>query len=68
MPSKVEQILLAAISERQELVQQLWFYGFEVEALGHYSELKSLRYRLREVRDAHTRPNHPGAAGHSQTE
>jgi hypothetical protein len=68
MPSKVESILLAAIMERQELVQQLWFYGHEREASEQYTELKALRAKLREVRNANSRSSNPGASGNPQAE
>jgi hypothetical protein len=61
-------VLIAAIEERRELVQQLWFYGFEAEATQQYEELRLLRQRLREVQNADTRLNHPGAHGDQAAE
>lgn len=61
-------ILMAAIEERRELVQHLWFYGHTELASEHYAELRQLRARLREVENANTRHDNPGASGDSQTE
>lgn len=65
--NRTKWVLIAAIEERRELVQQLWFYGFEVEATEQYAELRRLRARLRELRDADTRLSDSGVDGDSQT-
>jgi hypothetical protein len=61
-------VLIAAIEERRELVQQLWFYGHEALASEQYEELRLLRARLREVEDADTRLNHSGTDGDKAAE
>ena len=68
MPSKTDAILLAAIRERTELIQELWFFGFPDEALAEYAQVKALKARLREVRRANSGPSNPGIAGNPQTE
>ena len=65
--NRTKWVLIAAIEERRELVQQLWFYGFEVEATEQYAELRRLRARLRELRDADPRLSDSGIDGDSQT-
>lgn len=67
MSSRTKWVLIAAIEERRELVQQLWFYGFETEASEQYAELRRLRARLRELRDADTRLSDSGVDGDPQT-
>jgi hypothetical protein len=67
MSSRTKWVLIAAIEERRELVQQLWFYGFEKEASEQYAELRLLRARLRELRDADTRLSDSGVDGDPQT-
>lgn len=61
-------VLVAAIDERQELVQFLWFYGHEVEAVEHYKELRRLRARLKEVLNANTGLSDPRTDGDTPTE
>jgi hypothetical protein len=68
MPSKTDAILLAAIRERTELIQELWFFGFPDEALAEYAQIKILKDKLREVRRANSRPSNPGIAGNPQAE
>jgi hypothetical protein len=68
MPSKTDAILLAAIRERTELIQELWFFGFPDEALAEYAQVKALKARLREVRRANSGPSNPGTAGNPQAE
>lgn len=59
---------MAAIEERRELVQQLWFFGYEEEGSEHYEGLLFLRLKYKEAKDAHTRLNNPGAHGDSAAE
>lgn len=61
-------ILMAAIEERRELVQQLWFMGYQDEGSHYYEGLLLLRARYKEGKDAHTRLNHPGIDGNPATE
>lgn len=61
-------MLIAAIEEKRELVQQLWFFGHETEAMSEYIELKRLRARLKELTNADTGLNNPGADGDQATE
>jgi hypothetical protein len=68
MPSNTDAILLAAIRERTELIQELWFFGFPNEAVAEYAQVKALKARLREVRRANSGPSNPGIAGHPQAE
>jgi hypothetical protein len=68
MPSKIDAILLAAIRERTELIQELWFFGFSNEAIAEYAEVKALKAKLREVRRANSGSGNPGIAGHPQGE
>jgi len=68
MPSKTDAILLAAIRERTELIQELWFFGFPDEAIAEYAQIKILKAKLREVRRANSRPSNPGTPGHPQAE
>jgi hypothetical protein len=59
-------VLMAAIEERRELVQHLWFYGHTELASEHYAELRLLRARLREVENANSRHGDTGADGNPQ--
>lgn len=59
---------MAAIEERRELVQQLWFFGAEEEATGIYVGLRELRAKMKEVNVADTRRNNSGTDGDSATE
>jgi hypothetical protein len=68
MPSKIDAILLAAIRERTELIQELWFFGFSDEAVAEYAEVKALKAKLREVRRANSGSGNPGTSGHPQGE
>ena len=61
-------ILMAAIEERRELVQLLWFLGYQDEGLLHYEGLLLLRQKYKEGKDAHTRLNHPGVDGNTPAE
>lgn len=68
MPSKTDAILLAAIRERTELIQELWFFGFPDEAIAEYAQIKILKAKLREVRRANSGPSNSGTPGHPQAE
>ena len=68
MPLNTDAILVAAIRERTELIQELWFFGFANEAVAEYAQVKALKAKLREVRRANSRPSNPGIAGHPQAE
>jgi len=68
MPSKTDAILLAAIRERTELIQELWFFGFSDEAVAEYAQVKVLKAKLSEVRRANSGSNNSGIAGHPQGE
>ncbi len=59
---------MAAIEERRELVQTLWFYGYEELATEHYVELRRLRAKMKELRNVDTRPNNPGVDGDQAAE
>lgn len=61
-------ILMAAIEERRELVQLLWFLGYPDEGSLHYEGLLLLRERYKEAKDANTRLNHPGIDGNTPAE
>jgi hypothetical protein len=56
---------MAAIEERRELVQALWFFGHDEEGASHYEGLWELRRRYEEMKDAHTGLNNPGAHDNS---
>jgi hypothetical protein len=58
-------ILMAAIEERRELVQTLWFLGHQEEGSLQYEGLLLLRERYKEGKDADTRLNHPRADGNT---
>lgn len=68
MNSQVELILKGAIQERSELVQYLWFFDFEREAMEQYVELRKLKQRLREVQSANPRFSDSGTSGNTPSE
>jgi hypothetical protein len=61
-------ILMAAIEERRELVQMLYFYGLQDEGSQVYEGLYLLRQRYKAVKDAHTRLDNSGADGNTPAE